>query len=711
MHAQGRAREDLVVGVDTDVDVWAALDARLDRATYRPKVGDWVEVRRFRERGGRDYTMAANRRTLVYYRLESAEAGLLDLMDGTRTVGEIVVEHLEASGELDLARVSEVVGSLHAGGFLTDAYVDVDAALERALVPQDARFRVSRALRTGEVSWSGAERLTRWLHRRGLRHLFGPVGIALALGLIAVGVVALLDAVTAHSYDLTTESVLAGFVFFFTLNLVLVFVHELGHATYLVHHDRRIRRSGLRLMFGTPAFFVDSTDVLMLGRRERMAQSFAGPYFELVATAIASIALWRWPTGTTGDLLFPFVVLSYFGLLLNLLPLLELDGYWILADAIRVRDLRPRARAFLRHDLWAKLARRAPLSASEVGLGLYGTVGVLFTALGLAAAAYLWFSTFGGVVSEMWDAGPAGIVLLLLLLGFLAGPLLRGVLELARSAFRLLERLARRVRFRHELWWRVEAAEMLHTLPIFDDLPAEVREELVSAVRMRRVAAETTVVRQGDRADAMFVVRSGRLEALDTDPETQDERVIDTILPGRSFGELGVATGAPRRATIRAVTPTELFVIDRSTFDRLLADRVRLPRFAPTIHALSELRELPAFAQLDVTELAELARRGRWETVPAGATVIRQGDTGDAFYAVGAGQLDVVQDGARVNTLGPSDHFGEIALLADVPRTATVQATTSARVFRLDRAGFDALLAHAFVPDEHPMPSSEFRQA
>jgi cAMP-dependent protein kinase regulator len=246
---------------------------------------------------------------------------------------------------------------------------------------------------------------------------------------------------------------------------------------------------------------------------------------------------------------------------------------------------------------------------------------------------------------------------------------------------------------------------------MFDSLPPEAREELVSAVRLRRVAAETTVVREGDRADAMYVVRSGRLEALDTDPDTHDERVIDSIGPGRSFGELGVATGAPRRATIRAVTPAELFVIDRGTFDRLLADRVRLPRFAPTVHALTELSGLPAFVHLDVNDLAELARLGQWETVPAGATVIRQGDIGDAFYAVGAGQLDVVQDGTRVNTLGPRDHFGEIALLADVPRTATVRATTAARLFRLDRAAFDALLADAFVPDERLMPAAAFRQA
>jgi CRP-like cAMP-binding protein len=361
--------------------------------------------------------------------------------------------------------------------------------------------------------------------------------------------------------------------------------------------------------------------------------------------------------------------------------------------------------------VWAKLARRSRFSASEIGLGLYGTVGVLLTAVGLAAAAYLWFSTFGGVVGEMWDAGVGGIVLLVVLVGFLVGPLLRGLIELARSALGLAGRLLRRIRFRRQLWWRVEAASMLDALSIFDGLPPTVREELVNEVRLRRVAAETTVIRQGDRSDAMYVVRTGRLEAVDTDPATLEERVIDTVGLGRSFGELGVATGAPRRATIRAVTPVELFVINRSTFDRLLADRVRLPRFAPTIHLLSELRDLPAFAQLNVNDLTELARRGHWETVPAGATVIRQGDVGDAFYAIGAGQLDVIQDGERVNTLGPHDHFGEVALLADVPRTATVQARTAARVFRLDRAAFDALLGEAFALDGPLVPSGAFRQA
>jgi cAMP-dependent protein kinase regulator len=76
--------------------------------------------------------------------------------------------------------------------------------------------------------------------------------------------------------------------------------------------------------------------------------------------------------------------------------------------------------------------------------------------------------------------------------------------------------------------------------------------------------------------------------------------------------------------------------------------------------------------------------------------VIEQGDVGDAFYAVAEGHFEVTIDGHQVGSCDPGGHFGERALLTDAPRAATVRSVTPARVFRLDRTGFEQLLADAF---------------
>jgi CRP-like cAMP-binding protein len=434
----------------------------------------------------------------------------------------------------------------------------------------------------------------------------------------------------------------------------------------------------------------------MMDRRQQILSSFAGPYAETVFASLSALVVWWFPDWFLSQTLFVAAALNYYLVLMNLIPLLELDGYYILADVIQVPDLRPRSLGFLRDDLFRKVLHWERFTKQEVGLALYGIIGVAFTIFALYSSYRYWNTIFGPLIEGLWDGGSLTRLLLLALALIVIGPMIRGLIALLRVVVRRIRTLIRRVRFRLETRWRVEAAELIDRLPMFDEVPVDVLNDLAGRVRLRTLAPNQPVFRQGDRPTGFYVVRSGMLEVVEEDPETGQERQIRTLVRGDSFGELGLLMDAPRAATIRSLEAAEVFEIDQGTFDHLLADMIHVPDFEPTLQQLAELRQQPCFAHLTSDQLVELRGQGEWLVVAPGQAVVRQGEEGDSFYAVSSGQFDIVTDGELQQTVGPGSYFGEIALLLDVPRTASVIARTPARVFRLDRSGFDLLLAGSF---------------
>jgi CRP-like cAMP-binding protein len=114
---------------------------------------------------------------------------------------------------------------------------------------------------------------------------------------------------------------------------------------------------------------------------------------------------------------------------------------------------------------------------------------------------------------------------------------------------------------------------------------------------------------------------------------------------------------------------------------------------------LSEVWSLPPFRSLSADEARAVADVGEWITFGPKTIVVKQGEPGDYFYVVAQGQLEVVEKRSVVRVLHAGDFFGEVALLYDVPRTATVRSVTPVRLFRLDRKAFRAALLKSFRRD------------
>jgi MFS family permease len=190
--------------------------------------------------------------------------------------------------------------------------------------------------------------------------------------------------------------------------------------------------------------------------------------------------------------------------------------------------------------------------------------------------------------------------------------------------------------------------------------------------------------------------------------DTLMQRAVPEHVLARVFGVLdsimlvSIAIGA-------ALAPTLIDLIGmRAT---LVAIGVVLPVLAalswPRLREIDRAAEVPArplalliahpiFAPLPPPRLEQLALLLSERTASPGETIVRQGDSGDDFFLISAGRVRVTVDGAPAGELGPGEGFGEIALLRDVPRTATVEALEETTLYALDRAEFlGALSGHA----------------
>ncbi len=178
------------------------------------------------------------------------------------------------------------------------------------------------------------------------------------------------------------------------------------------------------------------------------------------------------------------------------------------------------------------------------------------------------------------------------------------------------------------------------------------------------------------------------------------QRVVEDALLTRVFGAietlwmLGTGVGSAVAAGLVATVGLASAFIAAGVVLPLLTLLVlgglrRLDRAAvvPT-RQLDLLSALAMFAPLPRTELERVARQLDRIEVAAGDDLIRQGDLGDRFYVIDAGAFDVIIDGRIVATLAEGDHFGEVALLHDVPRTATVRAASDGAVWALDQEEF-----------------------
>src|ERR1044072_227354 len=104
------------------------------------------------------------------------------------------------------------------------------------------------------------------------------------------------------------------------------------------------------------------------------------------------------------------------------------------------------------------------------------------------------------------------------------------------------------------------------------------------------------------------------------------------------------------------------------------------------------LKQCPLFAELSRDELQELAKTTEDLEVGEGKVLCREGEPAQEFFVIIEGEAEATKGGKSLRTMGPGDFFGEIGLIEDIPRTATVTAASELRFFVLTRQSFWGML-------------------
>lgn len=233
---------------------------------------------------------------------------------------------------------------------------------------------------------------------------------------------------------------------------------------------------------------------------------------------------------------------------------------------------------------------------------------------------------------------------------------------------------------------------------LFSHLDDEQFHTVLDALAERPIPAkDIKVITQGDAGDYFYVVEKGEFDIYIHSSGTVQPgeggmgNKVASIGPGGSFGELALMYNAPRAATVVSTVPKcTLWALDRVTFRRILMDSA----FQRRRMYEAFLEEVPLLSSLKPYERSKIADALDTMKYPAGSKIISEGDPGDAFYLLESGEAEAFKRGVEgsVKAYKRGDYFGELALLDDKPRAASVVSKTAVKVAKLGRDGFKRLL-------------------
>jgi len=231
---------------------------------------------------------------------------------------------------------------------------------------------------------------------------------------------------------------------------------------------------------------------------------------------------------------------------------------------------------------------------------------------------------------------------------------------------------------------------------LFKALDREQLEAVVMSMEEVEVRQGEAVITQGDAGNHFYVVDSGTFECFvkraDDGLEDPRGRLVLSYAEGSTFGELALMYNTPRAASIVASSDSVLWAMDRETFRTVILQMMSAKRlrFEALLETVPLLRSMEAYERTAVADAFEE------QSYAAGEVILREAEQGDTFYLLVSGTAAATKAGGEGRRLlleyKEGDYFGELALLNNRPRAASVECLTDCTCVHLARPIFERLL-------------------
>jgi ATP-binding cassette subfamily B protein len=233
--------------------------------------------------------------------------------------------------------------------------------------------------------------------------------------------------------------------------------------------------------------------------------------------------------------------------------------------------------------------------------------------------------------------------------------------------------------------------DLLRRSEMFRFLPEEHFDKVAALLRDEQYEFGDLIVKQGDPANAFYILTSGRARVVKVGANNGDEIVLATLRPGDAFGEAALSEGGTRTATVRCSTSTEVLRLDRADFLALTESAPELKQYVQMTRRARALQgflyEFSNFGRLPAPALRDMISKLEKVQFRKGHLIIKQGDEAGPMFILEKGRARAFaqNNGSQKNLAfyRDGDFFGELSILNGASRAASVEAYSDCELFAL----------------------------